>query len=149
MRTRSRLAIIALFCGTISMALAVIPSIIYDEPQPLFRYWKDSDEPKAKRDGEVEIATKRFSFTIGLKPEQPTPITPVAVSPVRYYSAAAIGVALVGLTLCALSWRREHIHSVVGIAAILCCAAIIWQYVVVGIVIGVIIAVVLIVLSNM
>jgi hypothetical protein len=148
MRTRKRLAIIALFCGAMSMALAVIPSIIYDEPQPLFRYWKDDDEPKTKLDGEVEIATKRFSFKIGRKPEQPVPIQPVAVSPVRYYSAAAIGVALVGLSLCALSWRRERIHSVVGIAALLCCAAIIWQYLVVGIVIGVVIAVMLILISH-
>ena len=121
------------------------------------------------RDGGLTVQTRRFSFTLfrGKKqdepqtrpaappapaeaapsPPAPAPTAPAAVSPARAFRVSGAGLALLGLTVAPFAWRHRRNRPLAVAAVGLCCLALTWQYVVVGIAVGAAIAILLIILS--
>jgi hypothetical protein len=146
---------IGLVAGLIALALAMVPAIAFERPLPNpFDDTKDAKrrlDPPAEREGGVTLRFKGMSINIGGKVpkkqesvERPAEITK---DPIRWFTIAAIGSALIGLVGAAIGHLRER-HTVLTATSMCCCAvAITWQYVAIGIVVGVAAAVFLIVLA--
>ena len=164
------LGIIALLAGTAALGLAVIPGIALDQPLPFAREQRPPQPPPPppeKEQGGVTLKYKKVSVTFGggkekKDAEQKPDADPVAqnVAPpaqtaapedrarlVKGFTIAAICCSLLGLIFGPIAWAREKQPALSGSAMAICCAAILWQYIVIGIVVGLVIAIVLLVLS--
>lgn len=146
------LSILGLIVGVVAIGLASIPAIAFDKPlpNPFAEEQQEKVEPPAEREGGVTLKYKSFSVQFGGKAVEkkpaPEPEPEVAHDPVRWFTVAAIGCALVGIVIAGVGQLRER-HTPVTVAAMGCCvAAIAWQYLVVGIAVGVAVAVCLILL---
>jgi hypothetical protein len=140
------LSALTIVLGVAALLLSLLPPVIYDEP---FRWpWEPEEKKAAPEDqGGVTIKTKRLRFTFGAnKPTQPAAIEP-PISPLKPFRIAMIIVCAIGLGLAPLAWIRERHRPLAGAGAALCCAALFWQYLLIGIVVGVAIAVILLLLS--
>lgn len=149
------LSIFGLIAGVTALGLAAIPAIAFERalPNP-FAETKKNDRniiPPAVREGGVTLKFKDLSVNLGGKVpniEQPaeTP-SPVTKDPIRWFTMAAIGCALIGLVVASIAHIRER-HTVLTICSLGCCvAAITWQYFAIGIAIGAAAAAFLIVLA--
>jgi hypothetical protein len=149
------LSIVGLIAGVIALGLATIPAIAFERalPNP-FADTKTNErvvEPPAEREGGVTLKFKKLSVNFGgkvPKKEQPVEAPPkVTTDPVRWFTMAAIGCALIGLVAATIGQIREH-HTFLTVSSMsLCAAAITWQYFALGIAIGIAVAVFVIVLA--
>src|SRR6266850_8435916 len=144
------LSVMTILMGVGSLMLALLPPIIYNEP---FRWpWdKDEKKPPAQIQGKVILETKRFYFTFGNKnkPSTQPAVVEEPVSPIKPYRLAMIVVCCVGLGLAPAAWIRERHRPLAGTGAALCCAALFWQFLLIGIVVGVAIGVLFIFFSHL
>ena len=158
---------IALGIAVIGLGLAVIPAIITGQPLPApfaasVKPPEPAPAPKASQEessGSVTLKYKSFSVTLGrnknnAKAQQQQPVSEADTADVpaadllRWFTIAAIGLALVSLVVAPVAQVREK-HTVFTTIAIACSiVAITWQYVAVGIVIGIAVIVVLVIVSK-
>ena len=157
------LGIAALFIGAIALGLVAIPGLVLDRPPPPTTQTEPAAEFESKG---VTIKYKKFSITLG-KGEQSDDRELNAAGEsepaldaehaeslnhrdlmLKWFTVAGVSFALIGLILGPISWAREKQPALAGSAMALCCLAIVWQYVVIGIVLGVTIVVLLILLSH-
>ena len=152
----------ALLAGVTALGLAVIPGIVHDQPLP----WvgktdtpaaAEKPKPALQADARVTLKIKEVEVKLPLKgkgekrppaqlPEEPDRAA-APVNPVKWFTISAVAVALLGLVFGPLAWIHEKQPALSGSAMALCCAALVWQYVLLGIMIGTGIAVVLILFS--
>lgn len=137
------LSFIGLVLGAIALGLAAIPSVAFDRAPPNpFAPKEDGQklEPPVEREGGVNLKFKNLTINVGgklPKKEQPAG-APVAVTkdPIRWFTIAAMSLALMGLVVTAIGQLRER-HTVLTISSMsFSVAAITWQYFVFGIVVG-------------
>ena len=159
--------IAALVVGIIALALAVIPGIALDRPLPFASEKPDEPPPpEPERVGGVTLEFKKWSVTFGggkkdddkhlAQDDQPHENVAAADHELpidrddllKLSTIAAVSCSLIGLILGPISWIREKQPALSGTAVGICCLALVWQYIVIGIVVGVAIAVLLIVLSH-
>lgn len=166
------LGILALVMGVAALGLAVIPGIALDRPFPAApkpRAEPAPPPPPAEPGGGVTFRVKQFSVTLGgskkkaqadNQPAQQAP--PVVDQPIpkdraipndgdrllKWFTIAAVSCSLIGLILGPISWAREKQPALSGSAMGICCLALVWHYVVMGIAVGVAVAVIVILLSH-
>ncbi|MEX0865886.1 MAG: hypothetical protein WD030_00920 [Pirellulales bacterium] len=160
--------IAALLVGAVALGLAVMPGIALDRPLPF-----ESEGPEeAKREipeleGGVTFKTDKFSLTFGsAKEESPQEIEARELAQaareaaerkrrderdaaLNQFSLAAAGCSLLGLVFGAFSWGRETQPAIAAVAMGMACLALLWQYVVIGVVVGVAIVVLLLLISSL
>ena len=166
------IGIAALAFGVVALGLAVIPGIVLDRTPSIADEELDAarrprSQTQADPEGSVKLEFKKFSVTVGrgasdkegggdeIDDQFIEPESEAAVSPkpgthnrlLKTFTIAAVCCSLIGLTLGPISWAREKQPALSGSAMAISCLAIVWQYVVVGILIGVAIAVVLLLVS--
>ncbi|MGE0607970.1 MAG: hypothetical protein AB7O62_12820 [Pirellulales bacterium] len=158
--------IAALVLGIIALGLAVIPGIALDRPLPFASENPTPPPPVPEQAGGVTFQYKSFSVRLGggkrdedkaIQEEHQRRQDLAAAAHqqrimdrdrfLKWFTISAVSCSLVGLLLGPISWARERQPAVSGAAMGICCLAIIWQYVVIGIVIGVAIAFMLMVIS--
>ncbi len=158
--------IAALVVGISALGLAVIPGIALDRPLPFGNEEREErPPPEPKAEGGVTLKYKKFSVTFGGRKNdddanQENEVEQNSLAAVdqqrlidrdqwlKWFTISAVSCSLIGLTLGPISWAREKQPALSGTAMGICCLALVWQYIVIGIAIGVAIAVLLIVLSN-
>lgn len=149
------LSIIGLIAGVAALGLATIPAVALERPlpNPFVDLEKNEPnvEPAAEREGGVTLKFKDLSVNLGgkaPKKEPPDEASPeLTKDPIRWFTMAAIGCALIGLVVASIGHLRER-HTVLTVSSMGCCAAAItWQYLVIGIAVGVAAAVFLFIFS--
>jgi hypothetical protein len=155
--------IAALVVGIMALGLAVIPGIALDRPLPFVH--EELPPPEPEQEGGVTLKYKKFSVTFGVRTKDEDANQdheveqngPAAVDQKRridrdqwlkWFTISAVSCSLIGLILGPISWAREKQPALSGTAIGICCLALVWQYIVIGIAVGVAVAVLLIVLSN-
>ncbi len=153
----------ALLISIIALGLAVVPMIALDEPVTLDPLYRDPPPPPAGNDG-VTLKYKSFSVTFGgdkddesaANPDAETDRKESAGAPapthrerlLKTFRISAVACALIALVLGPIAWVRETQPALSGTAMGIACLALIWQYILIGIIVGVAIAVLLFVLSH-
>jgi hypothetical protein len=127
--------------GIGALLLALLPAVIYDERPK----WPWSEEKPKAAEG-VTFKTKRFQITLGGDKELPAAEPP---SPTRPYLIALIIVAVVGIGFAPFAWTCERHRPIAASGAAMCCIALTWQYIIVGVVVGVALALFLYVLGHL
>jgi hypothetical protein len=132
--------------GIVALALAIIPTILFDVPPPWNAAGPKPVQPKVE--GEKSVAFHGVKVAWGGKTvkEQPAADDIHLTRPKAFAIATAV-VALFGMGLGPLaSWReRQYALAVPGMS--FCCLALTWQYVILGIVAGATAAAFLVVLN--
>jgi hypothetical protein len=150
---------LTLLLGVVALGLVLLPAIIFDQPLP----WaaageKDQPVERAQQptSHRFNIKINRFEFAFGKNTTQPAtaevsappPVPPPPRNPIKPYQIAAVIFALAGLITGPMAWstaRRSRPLVVSGVTC--CCAAILWHYVVAGLIVGVAVAILLFILS--
>jgi hypothetical protein len=147
---RYLLGTITLLLGVAALALTIIPAAVYDEPGPVERKASAAENNKP---GGVTFSTSRFTIRLG-KPQEPAPppATVPTVDPpaprAKPFKLAGMGCSLAGFAAGPFAWMRRRQRPLVGGGLMLCWAALVWQYVLIGVAAGVGLAVLLIILSH-
>jgi hypothetical protein len=147
---------LTLLIGVAALALAIIPAIVYDEPAP---WEKEKREERRQRrgDGELKIKVKGIELTWGRRPAtQPVaaapaveaPPPPPPADPIKPYRLSAVILALTGLIVAPLSWRNRGGRPLAVTGVVLCCAAVFWHYIAVGVAAGVAVGILLLILGS-
>jgi hypothetical protein len=159
--------IAALAVGLIALGFAVIPGIALDRPFPFSDEERDRPAaPEHAQEGGVTFKFKKFSVTFGGgkkddakeaaqedKPQQGAAAAQARQRAIdrdhllKWFTITAVSCSLVGLVLGPVAWAKEKQPAISGPAIGICCVALVWQYIVIGIAIGVTIAVLLILIS--
>jgi hypothetical protein len=146
------LARLTLLIGVAALALVIIPAIVYDEPAP----WQ-KEEREARRasraDGELRVKFKGVELTWGRRAaSQPdtieSPPPPPPRDPIKPYKLSAVILALTGLIVAPMSWQTRAGRPFAVTGVVLCCAAILWHYVLAGVAAGVGIAILLLIFGS-
>lgn len=159
--------IAALVAGIVALGFAVIPGIALDRPLPFADEERDRPAPpEPEREGGITFKFKKFSVTFGGgkkddakdvaqedNPQQGAAAAAEQQRPMdrdhllKWFTITAVSCSLAGLILGPVAWAKEKQPALSGTAIGICCLALVWQYVVIGIATGVAIAVLLILIS--
>jgi hypothetical protein len=160
---RHAIGILALLVGITALGLAVIPRIVLDRPLALpAEHHERRAPPKAEPKEGFTFRFKKWSVTFGGGKKDgdanaAAPNAPAARDEelrterdrlLKWFTISAVSCSLLGLILGPISWVREKQPAISGSAIAISCFAIVWQYIIIGIVVGVAVAVILIVLSH-
>jgi hypothetical protein len=156
--------ILALLVGTIALGLAVIPGIALDRPVALPAHHQERPvPPKAEPEKGVTFRFKKWSVTFGggKKDADANGAAPNARDAkdeqlreqrdrlLKWFTISAVSCSLIALILGPIAWVREKQPAISGSAIAISCFAILWQYIIIGIIVGVAVAVFLIVLTHL
>lgn len=151
------LARLTLLIGVVALALVIIPAIVYDEPAPWEK--KEREARRQRRaDGELKIKVKGIEFTWGRRsttqageasPAVEAPTPPPPADPIKPYKLSAVILALTGLIVAPMSWRSRNGRPLAVTGVVLCCAAIFWHYIAVGVAAGVAVGILLLILGSL
>jgi len=151
---------LTLLLGVVALGLVVLPAIIFDQPLPWSAAAREKDQaaerPQPPATHRFNIKINKFEFAFGKSSTQPTTAAPEVAAPppprppnlIKPYQIAAVIFALAGLITGPMAWtsaRRSRPLVVSGVTC--CCAAILWHYVVAGLIVGVAVAILLFILS--
>lgn len=158
----------ALVIGVLALGLAVIPGIALDQPLPSAS--EDAEEqplPDPGPEGGITLKIKKFSVTFGgdrnddgndaAREDEPKQEIAAAAGQqrpndrdelLRWFTVSAVSCSLIGLILGPIAWAREEQKAISGSAIGICCVALVWEYIVIGVAVGAAIAVLIIVLSH-
>lgn len=161
------LSVVGLLFGIAALGLVVIPAMAFEQPLPN-PFAKKEEPPKVKpaepKDHEAGVTLKYKSFSVTLsgkkearkadnekeaaKPEvQPEPKLEVTKDPMRKFSLAAFGCALIALCVAPVAHVRER-HLALTLSSMgISVGALTWQYFVIGILAGAAVAAFFIVLT--
>ncbi len=148
-RRAAWLSYVALGVGIAALGLAVVPGIAMGQPLPLLDQIADREEERSPRG--MTVSFGKLSFTVGGDEQVNDGVETDAARARRVrrgFDLSAAGVALCGLVLGPVSWVREKRRAVSGSAMGICCLALVWQYLIIGLAIGVAAAVLLMVLGS-
>jgi hypothetical protein len=151
---------LTLLLGVLALGLVVLPAIIFDQPLPWSLPAREKNQPVERPEPPTahrfNIKINKFEFAFGKSTSQPAtaaaevtappPLPPP--NPVKPYQISAVIFALAGLITGPVAWtsaRRSRPLVVSGVTC--CCAAILWHYVVAGLIVGVAVAILLFILS--
>lgn len=169
----SLLGILALLIGVVALGFAALPRIAIESPRhltstaelprPIGSAPTLPNEPEAH--GSLTLEMGKFSVTIGdQKPEtsaaeqqrqQALAYQNAAIdrqlarreATIRQFTFAAICCSLLGLVLGPIAWVREKQPFLSGTAMSICCLALFWEYIVIGVATAVGIVLVIMLLS--
>ncbi len=160
------LGVAALLASIVALGFAVIPGIALDRPFPFADEERDrAAAPERAQEGGVTFKFKKFSVTFGGgkkddakdvaqedKPQQGAAAAGRQRAMdrdhlLKWFTITAVSCSLAGLTLGPVAWAKEKQPALSGTAIGICCLALVWQYIVIGIAIGVTIAVLLFLIS--
>ena len=147
--------------GVIALGLAAIPGMALDHPLALAA--RDRKDPPAPAQTEPGAT---FEITITFRSDKTAPDSageramgdPPAVDRqttddrgrlLKYFTIAAISCALVGLVLGPVAWVREKQPALSGSAMAICCVALLWEYIIIGIAVGVAVVIVVLLLGHL
>jgi hypothetical protein len=159
------LGIVALLVAVAALALAVLPMIAIEPPTPTVEKLPAGDAVAARPEGQFKFQWKDLSVSFGQRDE---PVDDDALreqkqlqqvvaaaheadaiarrnheSLLRWLSLASAGCALLGLALGPIAWARERHPALAGGAMAISVVALLWQYIVIGIVVGIVVLIVL------
>src|SRR5438309_646092 len=141
------LATLTLLLGVGALGLVLVPSVVFGEPSAAQRTLAPA---KDNRPTGITLATSRFSIHIGKDAASAT--SPVAAEPEptrgKPFTIAGTVCSLSGFVLGPFAWLRRRQRSLAGCSLMLCCAALVWQYVLIGVAAGVGLAVLLLILAH-
>ena len=150
---RHWLGLVCLVLGVLAVGLMVIPPAVADERAPLPRSAAEDRRPKAGN-SETTVSVGKFSFSWRKKhdavesPAPAAPAKPPSTDWRRICTVAGLSTALLGILVSPLAFTRQRRSRPLAVSgAALCCAALAWQYIMVGIAIGVAVAVLLLVIQ--
>lgn len=141
--SRSILGIVTLSLGALSLVIAVTLTIVYQLPPP----WKEDKPVEPKIEGQKHIEWHGVKFKWGGKVVKEDEQVSVITIPKALHISSAI-LAVAGLFLGPLAWYRERRYVLAGPGMGLCCIALVWQYLLLGIMIGAAAAVLLMLLAS-
>jgi len=149
-RRSTWLSVVTLLFGAVALGLAAIPPIALGRPLGLLPE-KEAKvvPPELRHEGGIRLAVGKFSVTFGGKEvaEPAPPPPPPLQNPLKWFLVTMIGCALVGLVLGPIAWSRERHFVISGTGMALATAAVIWQYIIIGVVVAVAIVVILALVS--
>lgn len=135
-------SIITLCLGALSLMLSVGTTITYDIPPP----WKEVKPQEPRLEGQKQVEWHGFKFRWGGKPVKEEEKAPGFTVPKILFLSSAV-ISVIGLLLGSLALYREHRIALVVPAMILCFAALVWQYLIFGILLGAAVAIFCLILS--
>lgn len=138
--------IAAFFIGIIALGMAIIPRAMFNVPPPWPAQPVEPPRPQMVVDGGTSFEVKGVKITVGGKSrvvEPPSPGPPSVPPLARNLAIATAIVALLGGALSVLACWRERSYVLAVPGAGLCCAAVLWHYILAGIIFGLGILVVL------
>ncbi|MFL5241727.1 MAG: hypothetical protein ACJ8FY_06435 [Gemmataceae bacterium] len=140
------LGLTTLLLGVVALAGAIIPSILFDVPPPWRLYDPKLNEPRVE--GQKTVEWKGVKVAWGGKAVKEEPKTDeIRMSSAKWTAVAVAIISLIGLSLGPLAWWRERRYVLAVPGMCMCCAALTWQYLLLGIAVGAAAAVFLWVLS--
>lgn len=160
------LGIFALFTGVLALGLAVLPRILL-QPTEASLPSQELSAPQDEKSSAPGLTLKYKQFSVTLSSRQQKEELPESTAEkqareareehqqdlarvgeqLRFFTLAASSFALLGLILGPIAWTKEKQPALSGSAIGICCLALMWQYLLAGIVLGVAIAVLLVVLK--
>jgi len=135
------LGIVTLCLGGLSLALTLFVTIIYDVAPP----WREVKPAEPKIEGQKQLEWHGIKLKWGGKPAN-DPVPDMTIS--KSIALASAALSVLGLLLGPLAFYREHRYALIAPGMSLCIAALIWQYVLFGIIIGIGVAILLMILSH-
>lgn len=146
------LGIAALFFGITALGLAIIPRAVFDVPPPWPVKQLEPPRPETVVDGGTSFEVKGVKVTIGgksrvVQPSLPEPPPVPAIAKTLAIATAVI--ALLGGVLSSLACWRERSYLLAVPGAGMCCAAILWHYILIGVIFGVTILILVALLSTL
>jgi len=151
---------LTLLIGVVALGLVIIPAIVYDQPAPWQKREVAPPPPTAQRSGELRVKFKGIELSWGRKsatqpnianeaaPAVPPPPPQPPKDPVKIYKVSAVILALAGLIVGTMAWRNSAGRQFVVSGVVLCCAAILWHYIVAGVVAAVGVALLLVIFGS-
>jgi hypothetical protein len=164
------LGITALVAAIVALAFAVLPANVIQPPVPTAPETPADEVPEVEPKGRFNFKWKSFSFSFGKRDE---PVDEAALREheerektvaaarqadalarsshqalLRWLTLISAGFALVGLTIGPVAWARERHPVLAGSAMAISSAALLWQYIIVGIVVGVAVLIILAFISS-
>jgi hypothetical protein len=133
--SKSALGLATLLLGVFTLGGAIIPSILFDVPPP----WKPNElKPTGPRvEGQKSVEWKGVKVSWGGKVvKEETKTDEVRMSAAKWIAVVVAIVSLVGLALGPLAWWVERRYALAAPGMCLCCAALTWQYLILGIAVG-------------
>jgi hypothetical protein len=140
------MSVLVLLAGGISLGVAAIPPLLFDQPLGLAPVNNPVPPPRAERQGGVSFKLGNLEVNLGGKVQAPPPVIPPP-NPVKWFLVSAMAIALPTIVIGAIAWHRELHPILAGTGMALAVLAVAWQYVIIGIAIGVAVAIVLLMLS--
>lgn len=143
-KLRPILGILTLCLGGLSLLRTLFTTISYDIPPP----WKEEKPSAPKIEGQKQIGWKGINFKWGGKivnenAEEKAPV--FTVPRILFLVSAALSV--LGMMLGPIAYYRERLYTFALPGMSLCFVALLWQYIILGIVFGAAAAIFLIIIS--
>jgi hypothetical protein len=151
--SRVVLSFAALVLGVVALGLAIVPRAWFGAPPPPWPEQTSAPPPSPPPvvEGGVTFKVKGMQVNIGGKtppapPPAPVPLPEPVPMTAKSFAAATAVVALLGAFASALACWRERSYILAIPGAGMCCAAILWHYIVLGVIFGIGILIVIAVL---
>jgi hypothetical protein len=146
-RSKAILGIVAVILGVVALGLAIIPRALFEIPPP----WPTQPAPKPYEvvEGGKTYEWKNAKVTVGGTKRVifPPPANPPTTTSKVVYIATSL-VALAGIAVGLVASWREQSYLLGGPAIVMCSAALLWHYIVLGVAVGFAIFVLFIFLSQ-
>lgn len=149
------LGLVSLVLGVLAVALMVIPPAVIGEPLGFLKRENEPVEAPKVSETQTSVSVGKFSFSWRKqhKPEpavapDPAQAEPPVIDWVRISTVGGLSTALLGLLVSPIAFTRRRDRSLALSGAVLCCAALTWQYIMIGLAIGAAIAILLLLLSS-
>lgn len=131
-QSTGKLGIAAVLLGVVALGLAIIPRAVFEVPPP----WSTgpAPEPREVTEGGKSIEWKGTKVTIGgtTKLVYPPPPPPVSAASKSVFICTAVA-ALAGIAVGLIAARRERSYLLAGPALAMCCMALLWDCVLIGV----------------
>jgi hypothetical protein len=144
------LGIASLLFGMIALGMAIIPRSVFNVPPPWPVQQSEPPRPQTVVDGGTSFEVKGVKVTIGDKSrvvQPPAPQSPPVPVIAKTLAIATAVIALLGGVLSSLACWRERSYLLAVPGAGMCCAAILWHYILIGLVFGISILIIVALLS--
>lgn len=146
----NRMGITTLVIGGMALFLAIIPGMLLGR--------ETVEVPPTKAGALAEFSIGKVKIGLGTKADDDTHAREFAErrladaehreSQLRLFLASSMGLAVIGLVFGPIAWTKERHRVVSGAGMALCTVALLWQYIVAGVVIGVALAILLFILAH-
>lgn len=146
--SKGYLGIAAVILGVVALGLAIIPRAYFEVPPP----WPTppTAQPQEVIEGGRTLEWKGAKITIGgthkIIPPPPAPPPPASAKIVFISTTVA---ALIGIAVGLVASWRERSYMLGGPAVALCSVALLWHYILIGVVVAVAFIIIVALLANL